>query len=64
MTFFQKQNEVFVSQVEVENFVLKMAAEFPSRRDQLIFLINNYDMMLSVLMVSVNAASSRVLSSN
>ncbi|XP_029587644.1 vacuolar protein sorting-associated protein 52 homolog [Salmo trutta] len=37
-------------QVEVENFVLKMAAEFPSRRDQLIFLINNYDMMLSVLM--------------
>ncbi|XP_010782887.1 vacuolar protein sorting-associated protein 52 homolog [Notothenia coriiceps] len=37
-------------QVEVENFVLKMAAEFPSRRNQLIFLINNYDMMLSVLM--------------
>ncbi|KAL2080311.1 hypothetical protein ACEWY4_024104 [Coilia grayii] len=37
-------------QVEVENFVLKMAAEFPSRKDQLIFLINNYDMMLSVLM--------------
>lgn len=37
----------------MENFVLKMAAEFPSRRDQLIFLINNYDMMLSVLMVSV-----------
>ncbi|XP_029591391.1 vacuolar protein sorting-associated protein 52 homolog isoform X2 [Salmo trutta] len=36
-------------QVEVENFVLKMAAEFPSRRDQLIFLINNYDMMLNVL---------------
>ncbi|KAI4817863.1 hypothetical protein KUCAC02_011236 [Chaenocephalus aceratus] len=41
---------VFGSPVEVENFVLKMAAEFPSRRDQLIFLINNYDMMLSVLM--------------
>uniref|UniRef100_A0A8C6WHJ0 Vacuolar protein sorting-associated protein 52 homolog n=1 Tax=Neogobius melanostomus TaxID=47308 RepID=A0A8C6WHJ0_9GOBI len=37
-------------QVEVENFVLKMAAEFPSRRDQLIFLINNYDMLLGVLM--------------
>ncbi|XP_051991490.1 vacuolar protein sorting-associated protein 52 homolog isoform X1 [Xyrauchen texanus] len=37
-------------QIEVENFVLKMAAEFPSRRDQLIFLINNYDMMLNVLM--------------
>ncbi|KAG2469315.1 VPS52 protein, partial [Polypterus senegalus] len=37
-------------QVEVENFVLRMAAEFPSRKEQLIFLINNYDMMLSVLM--------------
>uniref|UniRef100_A0A3Q2Z6N2 Vacuolar protein sorting-associated protein 52 homolog n=1 Tax=Hippocampus comes TaxID=109280 RepID=A0A3Q2Z6N2_HIPCM len=36
-------------QAEVENFVLKMAAEFPSRREQLIFLINNYDMMLGVL---------------
>ena len=43
-----------VAQVEVENFVLKMAAEFPSRRDQLIFLINNYDMMLSVLMVNLH----------
>ncbi|XP_029591392.1 vacuolar protein sorting-associated protein 52 homolog isoform X3 [Salmo trutta] len=41
-------------QVEVENFVLKMAAEFPSRRDQLIFLINNYDMMLNVLKVENN----------
>ncbi|XP_048472593.1 vacuolar protein sorting-associated protein 52 homolog isoform X3 [Rhincodon typus] len=37
-------------QVEVENFVLRMAAEFASRREQLIFLINNYDMMLGVLM--------------
>lgn len=36
--------------------MLKMAAEFPSRRDQLIFLINNYDMMLSVLMVRPHAA--------
>nr|KAG5710557.1 hypothetical protein BaRGS_013203 [Batillaria attramentaria] len=36
-------------QAEVENFVLKMAAQFPQRREQLIFLINNYDMMLSVL---------------
>lgn len=39
-------------QNEVENFILKMAAEFPPRKDQLIFLINNYDMMLAVLMVS------------
>ena len=39
-------------QIEVENFILRMAAEFPLRKEQLIFLINNYDMMLSVLMVS------------
>ena len=38
-------------QVEVENFILRMAAEFPLRKEQLIFLINNYDMMLAVLMV-------------
>lgn len=38
-------------QTEVENFILKMAAEFPLRKEQLIFLINNYDMMLGVLMV-------------
>lgn len=37
-------------QLEVENLVLRAAAEFPSRREQLVFLINNYDMMLSVLM--------------
>ena len=39
-------------QMEVENFVLKMAAEFPHRKEQLIFLINNYDMMLGVITVS------------
>lgn len=49
-------------QVEVENFVLKMAAEFPSRRDQLIFLINNYDMMLSVLMVRLSHPVHHILS--
>ncbi|XP_069097988.1 vacuolar protein sorting-associated protein 52 homolog [Pleurodeles waltl] len=37
-------------QVEVENFVLRVAAEFSSRKEQLIFLINNYDMLLGVLM--------------
>ncbi|NXD46891.1 VPS52 protein, partial [Copsychus sechellarum] len=36
--------------LEVENLVLRAAAEFPSRREQLVFLINNYDMMLGVLM--------------
>ncbi|XP_076353469.1 vacuolar protein sorting 52 isoform X6 [Tachypleus tridentatus] len=37
-------------QGEVENFILRMAAEFPGRKEQLVFLINNYDMMLSVLL--------------
>ena len=32
-----------------------MAAEFPLRKEQLIFLINNYDMMLAVLMVSLQS---------
>lgn len=39
-------------QMEVENFILRMAAEFPDRKEQLIFLINNYDMLLAVLSVS------------
>ena len=39
-------------QTEVENFVLRRAAEFVNRKDQLIFLINNYDMMLQVLSVN------------
>eukprot|EP00116_Pleurobrachia_bachei_P011064 sb/3471326/ len=38
-----------ILQVEVENIVLRMAAEFPLRKDQLVFLINNYDLMLSVM---------------
>ena len=38
-------------QGEVENFILRMATEFPQRREQLVFLINNYDMMLSVITV-------------
>lgn len=35
----------------MENFILRMAAEFPHRKEQLVFLINNYDMLLSVLSV-------------
>ncbi|XP_026292867.1 vacuolar protein sorting-associated protein 52 homolog [Frankliniella occidentalis] len=36
-------------QEEVELFILRMAAIFQLRKEQLIFLINNYDMVLSVL---------------
>ena len=38
-------------QQEVECFILRMAAVFPQRKEQLIFLINNYDMVLGILMV-------------
>ncbi|GAB6031475.1 Vacuolar protein sorting-associated protein 52 [Chamberlinius hualienensis] len=37
-------------QDDLQNFLLKMAAEFSHRREQVIFLINNYDMILSVIM--------------
>lgn len=36
-------------QTEVENLLLKMASVFDSPREQLIFLINNYDVIISVL---------------
>ena len=40
-------------QIEVQNFILRLASEFSQRKDQLISLINNYDLMLSVIAVSV-----------
>jgi len=36
-------------QKEVENFILRRASEFVQKKDRLIFLINNYDMMLQVI---------------
>ncbi|TRY62008.1 hypothetical protein TCAL_08474 [Tigriopus californicus] len=36
-------------QQEVEYFILKMTSVFDGRKNQLLFLINNYDMILSVL---------------
>ncbi len=39
-------------QLEVQNFILRLAAEFAQRKEQLISLINNYDLMLSVISVS------------
>ena len=44
--------EEILLQIEVENFILRMAAEFPQRKEQLVFLINNYDMLLAVLSVN------------
>ncbi len=39
-------------QIEVQNFILRLASEFSQRKDQLIAMINNYDLMLSVIAVS------------
>ena len=39
-------------QQEIENFILKMASAFQqNRKEQLIFVINNYDVILSILTV-------------
>lgn len=43
-------NLLLILQDEVHCFLLKMAAEFAQRVQQLIFLINNFDMVLSILM--------------
>ncbi|CAB3250082.1 unnamed protein product [Arctia plantaginis] len=43
-------NLLLILQDEVHCYLLKMAAEFPQRIQQLIFLINNYDMVLNILM--------------
>nr|CAH7754416.1 unnamed protein product [Callosobruchus chinensis] len=37
-------------QDEVEMFIFRMAGVFPERKEQLIFLINNYDMILAIIM--------------
>ena len=39
-------------QMEILNLILRMANEFPQRKEQLIFIINNYDLLLSVLTVT------------
>ena len=37
-------------QEEMEGLVLRLAAQFSVRREQLLFLINNYDLVMSILM--------------
>jgi hypothetical protein len=48
-------------QVEILNLILRMANEFPQRKEQLIFIINNYDLLLSVLTVRKNFLKSNHL---
>ncbi|XP_015793928.1 vacuolar protein sorting-associated protein 52 homolog [Tetranychus urticae] len=44
-------------QTEVENFILKMAGRFNNPKEYLVFLINNYDMILNVLLERVKEES-------
>lgn len=38
---------------EVQCFILRMAAVFVDRKEQLIVLINNYDLALSIITVNI-----------
>jgi vacuolar protein sorting-associated protein 52 len=33
----------------VESLILRLASSFPARKDQLLFLINNYDVVMSII---------------
>merc|ERR1712142_251054 len=46
-----------LSEMEMENFILKMASAFHQRKEQLIFVINNYDIVLSILSEKTNGES-------
>ena len=51
-TFPDERVSILLGQLqrEVENFILKMASRFNTPKEQLVFLINNYDMILGVLL--------------
>jgi len=36
-------------QEEVEGLTLRLASQFPARKDQILFLINNYDIIMSII---------------
>lgn len=48
-------------QMEILTLILRMANEFPQRKEQLIFIINNYDLLLSVLTVMKRTSQDRIL---
>lgn len=39
--------------MEIDHFIMRVASVFPRRKEQLIFAINNYDLILSVMGVSL-----------
>ena len=42
---------------EIGNFIMKMASSFQQRKEQLIFVINNYDIILSIMSEKTNGES-------
>ena len=49
-SFHKLLNEMHM---QIDHFILRMASVFRQRKEQLIFAINNYDLILSVMGVSV-----------
>ena len=41
----ESKQEIVIKLVQVESLILRLASKFPGRRDQLLFLINNYDVV-------------------
>ena len=39
----------FMMQEEVEGLILRLASQFSTRKEQLLFLINNYDLVMSII---------------
>ena len=42
---FGNKQGIVIKLVQVESLILRLASKFPGRRDQLLFLINNYDVV-------------------
>lgn len=56
------EDEVFVAMIQrlkqdMDGVLLRMAAEFSERKHQLVFLINNYDMISSVMLERLHSTS-------
>ena len=47
-TFFALSLSLFLVLALVEAYIMRQAAEFPELRDQLSFLINNYDLLQTI----------------
>ena len=41
----ESKQKIVIKLVQVESLILRLASKFPGRRDQLLFLINNYDVV-------------------